>query len=67
MPRSLAMLGAETMLTSASMRPQQPASAAAVSGLRVQLGDVALVLDLDALDRGLGELAGEGAELLGEL
>ena len=34
--------------------------------LDVELGDLALVLDVDVLDRGLGHLAGEGAELLGQ-
>ncbi len=62
MPRSLAICGAETMLTSRICGFSTPLSAAAVIGLMLSARDIALVLDADAGDRVLGELAGERAE-----
>ena len=67
MPRSLALAAAETMLTSDSSGRSTPASAAAVSGLVLSVGHLARILEAHALDAGLGELAGEQPELLGEL
>ena len=66
MPRSLATIGAETMLTSPSIGRSSPASAAEVSALMFICATCALVGDLHLGDAGLGQLAGERAELLGE-
>ena len=66
MPRSLAMIGAETMFTSCSIGRSRPAIAAEVSALVFISRDRALIVDLHRLDAALGQLPGERAELFGK-
>ena len=66
MPRSLATIGAETTLTSCEHRPQQAGDRGRGQRLGVHRRDHAFVGDLHLLDAGLGELAGERAELFGK-
>ena len=66
MSRSRAITGALTMLTESRIGASRPVSAAWVSGRQLSVGDLALVLDGDALEAGAGQLPGEGAELLGQ-
>ncbi len=67
MPRSLAMIGADTMLTSATWRPDQAGKRRAGQRLGVHARSRAVIEDLDLLDRRLGHLADKGAEHLGQL
>ena len=65
-----ALLGADRGRHHVDVRQQRPHHAGHRGGgqrLAVQLGDFACVLDADALDARLGELAGKSAQLLGEL
>ena len=66
MPRSLATTGAETTLTSCSIGRSRPGKRRRGQRLDLHLRDRALVDDGDLLDAGLGQLARERAELLGE-
>jgi len=63
MPRSRAITGAFTMLTEVSCGRSTPISATCDSGLTLSCANVALVLDRHRLDVGVGELAGERAQL----
>ena len=66
MPRSRAIGRRGDDVDVGEHRAQQAGDGGAGQRLRLHVGDVALIDDADRLDAALGELAGEGAELLGQ-